>query len=531
MTADRFFDRKTYLDLLQKRTNGLLEGYRQNIAVVGDELVGKTTIVVQFLNRFFDSRVVVLYMEVKHESLLSFVRRFTGVLLYNFLSGSGITLKEDLDFLIEKAHKYIPRTISKVNAVLAAAAGRKEAILFAELLSIVDVMHQETGKYCLIVFDEFHNLEEIGFKQLYRDWSKALLTQKYVMYILVSSMKFKTKTILAKNLSLLFGNFEVVEVEPFDVRSSEQFLSRRLQNINLNAALKNFIVHFTGGYPLYLEIVAREIQKSGPQHFSVILENLLFDPSGVLHQRFSNYIKRFLDLKHSADYLGILYLVANGRNKISDIAHLMGKQKAELNGLINYLLEMDAITRSADFLKINDRVFGFWLKFVYQEMLQSLTFDGHTQKRKFRDSVEDMVREYSASMQKPIMERLSEVLRLFEDEIAQIERKKVRLNRFREVKPLEFNNRNFKEGLLGRSHDSLWILGVKNGLLTEDDITAFAHECKKYNKGKLQQKIIVTLHDIDANTRLRALEEKIWTWDINDVNHIFDLFCKPCVVA
>ena len=33
--------------------------------------------------------------------------------------------------------------------------------------------------------------------------------------VIVSSMKFKTKTILAKHLSLLFGNFETVAVDPF----------------------------------------------------------------------------------------------------------------------------------------------------------------------------------------------------------------------------------------------------------------------------------------------------------------------------
>ena len=205
-------------------------------------------------------------------------------------------------------------------------------------------------------------------------------------------------------------------------------------------------------------------------------------------------------------------------------------QKKELALRINHLLELDTITRSADFLKINDRVFGFWLRFVYQEKMHSLTFDAQNQKALFRNQIEGTIQDFLSSAEKPITERMTEVLRLFADDIMQIERRKVRLNHFREIKPLEFHGRNLKDGLLGRSNDSLWIMAFKRDLLTEDDIAEFSRECRKY-RHKLQRKIIVTLQDIDTNTRLRALEEKIWTWDINNLNQILDLFSKPRVIA
>ena len=112
----------------------------------------------------------------------------------------------------------------------------------------------------------------------------------------------------------------------------------------------------------------------------------------------------------------------------------------------------------------------------------------------------------------------------------QMERKRLRLTHFREIKALEFNNQSLREGVIGRSHDDLWIIAFKHGLLTEEDIAEFAKECKKY-RHKLQRKIIVALQDIDTNTRLRALEEKVWTWDLNNLNQILDLFSKPRIIA
>jgi len=530
MLNKEFFDRKQYLEILEKRVNGLKHGYRQNLAIIGDELVGKTSLVFKFLSKFYDSHVVPVYLEIRPESLNVFAKRFVGILLYNFLAYSGIPLREDLDFLIKKSEKFIPKTTEKIKSILATTPSKKKNNNFLELLTLCDSINQETGKCCVVIFDEFHNLENMGIQNLYREWSKLIMLQKNTMYILVSSLKYKTKLILSKNLSLLFGNFELISVEPFDTRASEEYLEQKLSGINLDTGQKNFIVNFTGGFPMYLEVICEALIKSGGGNLTEILENLLFDSSGILNQRFSNYIKRFLDTPYSQDYISILYLVSSGNNKIKDIAHILHKTKKEVTLSISRLIETDILIRSGDLFKISDRVLGFWIRFVYQEKLTSLTFDAKNQKTLFRNNLEGMIKEFLFDTRKPLVERMSELLRLFEDETIQIEKKRFKLNHFREIKPLEFGHRNFKKGLLGRSSDSLWIMAFKPEQLNEEDVTEFAKECKKY-RHKLQRKIIVTFQEVDANARLRALEEKILTWDLNNLNQIFDLFSKPRVIA
>jgi len=525
-----YIERKQYSQIIEKRIRDLKDGYRQNIAIIGDELVGKTSIVFNFLKKFFDPRIIIIYLEARPETLSSFARRFIGVLLYNFLNNSGDPLKEDLNFLIDRSSKYIPKTVEKIKSILSELEKRKRSNIFTDLMTLCEILNQETGKCCVIIFDEFHNLENIGVNNIYAEWSKLLLIQKNTMYIILSSLKFKAKTILSKNLSLLFGNFEILNIEPFDTLTSEQYLNQKLAKLDVNQGLKNFLVHFTGGHPFYLKVLADGLIKSNGDNLAEIIEEILFDSSGILNQRFSNYLKRFLDSNHSQDYISLLHLTASGHNKVKDIAHHMRKSKKELDLKISKLLELDAITRSADFLKINDRIFSFWIKFVYQERNHSLTFDAKNQKNIFRNNIELMIKEFLDNAQKPLVERMTEILKLFEDDTIQLERKKLRLSHFREIKPLEFNRGNLRQGLIGRSSDALWIMAIKPDYLTEDDITEFAKECKKY-RHKLQKKIIVTLRDVDANAKLRALEEKIWTWDINNVNQIFDLFSKPRVIV
>jgi hypothetical protein len=529
MMPAEFFGRKDYLELLSKRIVALKDGYRQNLAIIGDETVGKSSLVFKFLNNFWDNRIIMLYLEARPEDAGSFARRFSAALLYNFLANSGLRLQEDLDFLIAKAQRYAPKTAEKIKSILNSATKRKTTILFGELLSLCEIIREETGKSCAVIFDEFQHLEGLGFKNFYREWSKALIQQKNTLYIIISSQKFKTRAVLAKNLSLLFGNFEVVEVEPFNIKTTHLYLENRIGNL-IKPGIKDFLVHFTGGMPLYLEIISEAILKAGPDKTSEALEELFFLPSGILNQRFSNYIKRFADSNFFNDYISVLYLVASGRNKVKDIAQILHKPRKDLDKRLERLLELDTLCRSADFLKISDRVFGFWLRFVYQEKLRSLTFDAKNQKEKFRDNIEAMLGGFLRNAQKSLPQRMSEALGLFADDTAQIERRRVRLSHFREIKPVEFAGRSLKDGLVGRSTESLWIMGFKQGGLSEEDISEFIRECKKF-RHKQQKKIIVTLGEIDANTRLKALEEKIWAWDIDNLNQVFDLFSLDRVVA
>ncbi|MDD3344979.1 MAG: ATP-binding protein [Candidatus Omnitrophica bacterium] len=543
MRRDKFFDRHNYLEILQKRISSLKEGYRQNIAIIGEENVGKTSIVYKFLDRFNDPMIITVFFEVRAESYQDFSRRFIGALLYNFLSNSGFSLKEDLDFLLDKASAYIPNTAGKIRSILSDLSKRKKINIITDLFGLPESIHQETGKFSVLFLDEFHNLESMGVKNLYRDWGKLLILQKNTLYVITSSMIFKTRVILSKQLSLLFGNFEVINVEPFDIHTSGRYLDCYLPGLKAYPGIKDFIISFTGGYPLYLELVSKallgrvegRIQLAGEKtdiraYLADTLEDMLFDTSGVLNQRFSNYIKRFLDSSAGNDYISILYLISSGRNRIKEISHILRKQNKEMSLRVNYLLELDAITRSGDFLRVNDRLFAYWMRFVYREKMRSLSYDARNQKEKFRGSIEELIQEFLSQSQKPLASRVSELMQMFEDDTMQFERKKIRLCHFREVKPLNFNYRFLKSGLLGRCSDSLWIMAIKPDTLTEQDIADFSKECKKYHH-KSQRKIIVTLKEVDPNARLRALEEKVWTWDLNSLNQIFDLFSKPRVIA
>jgi hypothetical protein len=125
---------------------------------------------------------------------------------------------------------------------------------------------------------------------------------------------------------------------------------------------------------------------------------------------------------------------------------------------------------------------------------------------------------------------MMELLYQFGNELIQIKTKKIRLVHFKEVKPLTFVRSRLSQGLLGRSKDSLWIMAIKPDLLTEEDIIDFANQCQRFRYVRPQRKVIITNYNIDTNVRLKALQEKVLTWNLNDLNLILDLYNKPRVI-
>jgi len=538
---ENFFIRENYLEIIKKRVEALRHGFKQNIAIIGDESIGKTSLILHYLKNFYDNRIITVYLEVKPEPLDYFIRRFIGSLLYNFLKNSELKLKEDLDYLILKSQKYIPDTIVKIKALLQVKESSRKETLLNSVFSICESINKETSKSCLIIFDEFQNLENLGIKNLYKSWSKALISEKNTMYIILSSKKYKARQILSKNLSLLFGNFETIEIEPLDLKESDTFITKATQPLSLLKYHRDFLIHFTGGHPYYLKVICQDLLKSyasGGQANIITeealinsLKELLFDEMGVLNLRFSNYLKNFATDGLNQEYARILYLISSGHNRIKDLAGDLHKQRKYLLPKINRLVELDIIQHYGDFFKINDRIFSFWLKFVYQEKNFTFSPGAQSQIGLFRNKIVEMMREFIKDSQRPMLNRILEMLQLFGDESVPMGRKRIKLSQFREIKPLRFGGRFIKDGLLGRSSNDLWIIALKEDPITEEDVAEFSLECKKYKTNRAQKKIIVSPHSIESNAQLKALEEKIMAWDINNLNFILDLFSKSRIIV
>src|SRR3989338_2117243 len=114
-----FFGRQEIIDLVLKRANALKSGYRQNIAIIGHQQLGKTSILRHFLHIYRDPDVLCIYVEIKIQALDYFVEQFIRSLLFQWLKNKAeVSSSEPLLKLVEMAEPSIPITVQRVYEIV-----------------------------------------------------------------------------------------------------------------------------------------------------------------------------------------------------------------------------------------------------------------------------------------------------------------------------------------------------------------------------------------------------------------------------
>ncbi|MFH1622427.1 MAG: ATP-binding protein [Candidatus Omnitrophota bacterium] len=537
---EQFIGRDEIVRLLNKRLCDLKEGYRQNIAILGNELSGKTWIIKYAFDNLTDPQIIPLYFDLSQPTVNIFVKRFFSTLLFSFLKTKGISLpKENITKLMEEARAHIPETVSQIQNISSKLNKDKiDVVIFREILSLTESIYNETKQKIVIIFDEFQNLELLKIRNVFQELGKKIMTQKETMYIVSSSYKTRAKKIIQDELSLLFGNFEIVELNNFDSKTSNILIKNRLKNVSMSQDMCNFLINFTAGHPFYLDRIVQHIHQNSflmetntvtPFVFIYSLEGILFNNWGVLNLRFQNYIDMLT--KNKTDVLNILLLIAQGKNRIKELSSILHKNYRDINQKLSRLIESNIVSRAGSFYSIEDRLFNFWLNFVYLEKLNNLSQNYQEQIISFRKNIEQSLLEFIEISKKDIEQRLYDLFIQFSNDSVRIGKNKIMLSRFKDIKPLSFEGRYIKRGFFCQSEEDSWIIGFKNGDITEESVSEFIKESKNMqNKDRPLRRLIIGLDKTEINARLLAKEEKIFTWDIDNLNVLLDLYGKPRLI-
>src|SRR3989338_8454128 len=89
--SEKFFGRQDMLGNLWKRLDGFLKGYRQNIAILGQESIGKTWLVRYFAACINQTKLITIYIDMTHPDIKNVINRFLGSLLLGYFRNNNLT--------------------------------------------------------------------------------------------------------------------------------------------------------------------------------------------------------------------------------------------------------------------------------------------------------------------------------------------------------------------------------------------------------------------------------------------------------
>ncbi|MFH1552102.1 MAG: ATP-binding protein [Candidatus Omnitrophota bacterium] len=530
----KFFGREEVLATLHKRVTALKGGYRQNLALTGPMLGGKSSILRHFLKNIKDPDIIPLYIEMAGEDFQVFCTRFCGTLLYQYLRSSGQKADGDFDALKKACHGMIPETMRCITKVCKALKQKKEECAYENLLALTSVFKTETGKSCIVILDEFHNLSNFRLKRPFQIFGKFIMVQKNTMYIVSSSQKTLLKDILSRKLSLLFGNFEVLEINGFDNQTARSFISDKINDLDFREDIQNYLIQVSQGSPFYLEVLASRfselIKRKDSQHDAKecllnAFAELLYESNGVLNQYFTNNINFFLEKSSRKKFIPILICLARGKSTIKAVQDDLGRADKELGSKLQKLQDMDLVCKSGIFYKISDKLFEYWLKYVYSLKTQSMIDDMDIKYLEFKRCIEEDYRGYLEFSAKDAVTVISDLFKSFRDEKVRINMNDRKMPHFDLVESQAVSGNVFQ--VTGSVQNKKWVCHVKqNDIADEHDVYGLWEVKAEDESSKITRKIFIPLKGIEQNAFLLAKEQNIWVWDARQLNEIFRLFGK-----
>lgn len=544
MSEEIFFGRVQELANLQKRYQAFVEGYRQNIAFLGESRIGKTSLIKEFAQKAQAPSCILYYVNSSFNLYSELIRQFCFQVLNHFLRHEKVIQpgNEDIDAFIRDAEVLIPETIAKVKMMLSLSEGQQQRAAIAHVISLIDTFLKETNnKYkLLIVLDEFHQLKYTCGSEVYQSLAKFIISQKNVMFILLSSSVKEAEKILASDLHMIFGNFERMYLKELSLDEAKSSLDATLVSLPVDTLDKKFIVHVTGGHPFYLKEVGKELSRaieSGrfrgdnetPNYVFDAFKGLLFREQGSLHQLFQEQISHVWKLKHRNNLLKTMYLLADGYQRLHEMKIFI-KNVQYIKSYLNKLVEMNIAVQSGHIFRIKDRLFLTWLNTVFRPARMYSDIESGVRQKLFVDKLSREYRVFKESISKENIARIIDLFSSFKGDTVYADNKKAiklpHLDRVRLLRMIgEVRNRCF---IIGEGNDIL-IAALKESALEESDVLDFKLQCTSLKSRKVK-KCIVTLDTYTDNARLAAKENSINLWNKDDVNFLLRLYNKPVLI-
>jgi len=533
-------DRQEILNTLIRRINSFVDGYRQNIAIFGEPCIGKTTL----MKNLFSSEslkkdsVIPVYLEIKIEPFEFCAKRFIRAILSQVVKSDPLlTGPKDAVLLIEDLAREYPKTAQICIRVLQDIEKSKLDEAFSFMLDIPGVLSEEAKKRCVLMLDEFHNLDNFTLKNPFGTVAKKIMIQKNTMYIMISSRTTLSLRLVNEKLALLFGNFEKFFIKPLDTANGRIFLQNSIKGVALPQVYLDFISSFAGSRPFYMQAISDEIERavfSGrvmPENHQNLIEHsfmeALFRKNGTLNQYFYNLLFKISDGKLLSKSISVLIALSSENKKQNDIVIATRLQSGEVSKILNSMMELDIIVRNGAFYRFTDRLFRFWLKSVYMKRILSFSLDETAEESFFRKDVSSKFNIFSQEFEKEFSSRIMELFTLFKNDIIQLNGKKHKFISFTNVEKLE-NQLGSQTAILATNGRQNWLCTIKKENVTENDMMDLIKNSREKKKGsRINRNIVVAFSGVNENAYLMAKEAKFWTWSMEDLNVLMDLYGKP----
>lgn len=533
-----FLMREAVQERLRKRVSDITNGFRQNVGVIGPSGVGKTSLLKEFF-QLVSREPGLLPIHIQGETIdgRQLMDRWIGATLSSVLLERTLNIPNSLASLMKEAEPLIPLTVRAAKHVQKLLRQEKNLAAVKELFALSSLLVRETGKKVVLMVDEFQGLEKLPVPDPFSVLGKQIMPDKDVLYVVTSSARDRAVEIFREKLSLLFGNFEVLELAPLDFSEMESYLASRMPAHRWAPELARFLFRMTDGEPLYLDLVIQRIESQevleipqpvGPAALLDAFCQELFDNRGRLALLFERRLEQCARLaRQGGPYLRALLALSQGRRKLIPIAAYIEETVSETQKVLKRLVQEGLIIKSGSFYHVQDFLFRFWLREVYLKRHSLFLPEERPLRKHLFDELVRILGFCERMTDDDLGARTEGLLKEFRNDTVEIDGKKIACPQFAEIVRRELPRSMVS--MLARGARGRWLFQVSPHWVSEAEIEVLVQDVKYMRK--IRRRILVAPAGIDQNAKLIAQEAKMQLWDLRLLNTLMDFYDLPKIIV
>ncbi|MFH1868306.1 MAG: ATP-binding protein [Candidatus Omnitrophota bacterium] len=529
VVGDNFFAREDLLDSLSKSAADIKEGYRHNIAIIGQGLIGKSSLLLHFLGLIKnDNKLIPVYINIKGMSFADFVDNYINMVLYHSLKKrKEITRSDDLKYLFKCALRFFPKSCDLIKRIRALAQEGELDEAYSALWDLNVALSSESGEFLVIVWDEFNLISKFGLSKPFQVLGQKIMVQQKTLFILSSSSAVTAKKILAEKLSMLFGGFKTIDIGPFSFTQARAFMESQCKDINISNDIKDYLLSFTGGHPFYLSSIINRLkltkfygtQKVLPRHLGQVIAELLLYPGGLINQFFSDQLKLVFSDIPSRDIYDILKTILS-TGRASDIVSRTVSSAKQILDLLDGLLDLGMISKSGSLYAVTDSVFRMWIEIKSKPRNLCFDFMPQEESGSYAKEAENKIMEFNAGRKRGLDDKLIELITSFKNDQFFID-ERIRILPNVDYVRVRRLGQDGKVFVMRGKKD--WLFVLPSRYVTDEYVYSLVQRAKawKLNSAKI---ILLAPSGIDDTAKMIAKQKQLWVWGSQDINRLFLFF-------
>lgn len=518
---------------VNQRVQAFSEGFRHNLAIIGPPGSGKTF---QLQQAGLGGRkdLLLVYCPLYRESCRSFLQRLRPAILQAGVrtmdpppTSAAVSAEEPL---VTAAQRLMPKTVAALQPLDGLLARRLYGEAFTKALDAVPVLIQECAKPCVVIFDEFLFLEEMGLGHAYHELGKRVMTWPSTLFVLASSSAYRARLILRERLQLLFGQFELLTLGALEVAPTAAWVAQELHGLRKVEEVAPFVIQWVGSSPWYLTVLLKRLRELASLHRAREVTDALFlqtvwdvlgHGEGALHQWCALRIDRLAHARHGGRAIEALMHVARGARTATELGRRIGR--AGVTEALQLLLEHDLAQRHGACWMVTDPVLRCWLSTVFLAQRADAHPDTAEVRRQMEAHLRALWLRWVEQRRLSFPEQVAALFARFHDEMVALDAKTGRLPRFDRIAALPPPSPAAGTYLVADGAGKRWCATIQETAVDEQAIASFEAFCRS-QAPKPSRKVIITKSGLDEHARVLAKTADMWVWQAEELELLAGLY-------